>query len=593
MKFATIAEYFFAIEETRKRLEKTRILRKIIEECDSGEVSMAIYLALGILRPKYDKLEFNLADKMVLRAIAIMASSQLNEVERQYREVGDLGEVVVRIKRNQNQDEGKTVGEVYGELRKIAMDSGKGSQERKIVQLAKLLAGASGLEAKYIVRIVLSKLRLGFADKTILDALSYIEGGDKSAREKLENLYQIAPDVGELAKIIKERGLIQAVKKIRIKMGRPIMSALASRLPTADEIIKKMGKVIVEPKFDGTRVQIHFVRGGFDNHEKERNGLTLFGERSVNQVKSFTRNLEENSEQFPELARIGEQLKADEVILDSEAVGYDPQSGKMVPFQLTITRKRKHGVVNASVNVPLKFFVFDILALDGESLLELPLHERRKILTRVIKNISQNQPLVIDEMIETDKASELRDYHKKQLERGLEGVVIKKSEGRYVPGRQGFNWVKLKEEEGQKGKLSDTIDAVVMGYYRGKGKRTGFGIGAFLVGIRGKGGQIVTIAKIGTGLSDEQFRQLKEKLMKFENAKRPSDYLVDKILEPDVWVEPEVVVEVAADEITISPNHTSKYALRFPRLVKFREDKSAQEITSIEELTEIASGVYS
>jgi DNA ligase-1 len=312
-------------------------------------------------------------------------------------------------------------------------------------------------------------------------------------------------------------------------------------------------------------------------------------------VRTFTRNLDESSAMFPELQQIASQIKVDEVILDSEAVGYDPKTGKLVPFQLTITRKRKHGVAESASSVPLRFFVFDIMYLNGKSLIHLPLHERRKILA---KTIMGEEVLVVDKFIETDDPDVLREYHKKQLAEGLEGALVKQVDGEYMPGRTGFNWVKFKEAEDSRAKLADTIDVVIMGYYLGKGKRQKFGVGAFLVGVRGEHSalhsgsvgdedKILTLAKVGTGITDEMFKELYPRMQKCTSAQMPGEYSVPKILMPDVWVAPKIVVEVAADEITVSPTHSAGYALRFPRLVKFRDDKSVEQITTLLEVEEM------
>ena len=237
-------------------------------------------------------------------------------------------------------------------------------------------------------------------------------------------------------------------------------------------------------------------------------------------------------------------------------------------------------MAEAAGKVPLRFFVFDVLYKDGVSLLSKSYEERRKILGEVIL---KNETLVVDEVVVTEKADEVHRLHEDFLKKGLEGAVIKKMDGKYLPGRQGWGWVKIKESEGSTGKLSDTLDLVVMGFNRGKGKRAGFGVGAFLGGVK-QGEKMLTLAKVGTGLTDEQFIELKKRLDKLVVVKKPVGYEVEKILEPDVWVEPGLVVEVAADEITKSPSHTAGVALRFPRLVKFRDDKRVDQATSVEEL---------
>ena len=405
-------------------------------------------------------------------------------------------------------------------------------------------------------------MRLGFSDKTVLDALSVLESGNKGIKKKLELAYQLKPDIGELVREVKARGLKSALE-IKVTLGIPLMPMLAARLKSPREMIKKMGKVAIEPKFDGTRVQIHF----------QRQGKTW-------QVKTYTRNLEETSPMFPELKEIGRHLNCNEIVMDTEAVGYNPKTGKILPFQETITRKRKHGIDEAAKSVPLRFYVFDCMYLDGKSLVKDSYEQRRKALAAVVK---KDDLLVVDDYQETDDASQITQLHHDYVKQGLEGIIIKKVNSPYIPGRTGWLWVKMKESEESRAKLSDTIDAVVMGYYFGRGKRTQFGLGAFLVGVN-HGDRILTIAKVGTGLSDEQFHELKKRLDNLISAKTPPEYEINKALAPDVLVVPQLVVEIAADEVTKSPVHSAGFALRFPRLIRFRDDKSPSTATTLAEV---------
>lgn len=594
MLFSDLALEFQEIEKTTLRNEMMVRIADLIKRADMNEVIPLVHLAMGQLRPKFDRLEFSLADKMVIRAIARSSSASTEHILQEYKARGDLGEVAFHsatTAAHKPSDTNMSIIEVYHLLEKIAQENGMGSQERKIDTLARLLSGLNPLSSKYVIRMVLGKLRLGFSDKTILDALSYMESGTKEGREDLDAAYQVAPDVAELARIVREMGAAKAKQAVEIVLGRPMMPQLAQRLRTADEMIEKMGTVTVEPKYDGTRVQIHYSANRHISDpadQKSQNGLFTDDEAVPIWVKTFTRNLDENTEMFPELQKIPVQIQAHEVILDSEAVGFDPETGKMVPFQMTITRKRKHGVDATAMAVPLKFFVFDILYKDGKSLLDLPLSERRALLRKTVVAVDTNDVLMVDDSITTDDPAVLRAYHAEQLAQGLEGALVKKAEGKYLPGRQDWNWVKFKEEEGHSGKLSDTIDAAVLGYYTGKGKRQSFGLGAFLVGIRTAEDTYVTIAKIGTGLSDEQFRELYTRLQSYIVQTPDSRVAVTKTLVPDVWVKPEVVVEIAADEVTRSPAHSSGYALRFPRLVRFRDDKGPDGMTTVAELKEIA-----
>lgn len=588
MLFFELCEYFERIEATTKRLEKTEILAELLKKIEHGEVRVVINLALGQLEAPYMRRQFNLAEKMLTRAIAQSVRMGAEEVTALYKKIGDIGRVVQELSSGRNQvSSRRTILELYERLVVIASDSGTGSQERKQSKLVELLTSSSAIEAKYIVRMVNESLRLGFSESTMLDVLSYYASENKDYSERLESAYQMRPDVALLGEEVVGKGIEITLAAASVVVGVPIIPALAQRLSSVDEMIEKMGRVYVEPKLDGTRVQIHYSTNNLFSEldSQSANQQVMFEEEKPSiWVKTYTRNLDENTAQFPELLQIKDEIDAESVILDAEAVGYDPETKKLLPFQMTITRKRKHGVAEATKNIPLRFFVFDIMYLNGVSLINRPLSERRKILEKVLKPKSI---LSLNSQIETDNPSEIRQYHAKQLSAGLEGVLVKKVSGIYQPGRSGFNWVKLKEVENTQGKLSDTIDCVVMGYYRGRGKRSIFGVGAFLVGVMGVDNNILTIAKIGTGLSDEQFRELYEKLHRIEVSQKVDNYKVEKILEPDVWVKGEIVVEIAADEITKSPSHTANYALRFPRLVKFRDDKSVSEITTHTEIEQM------
>ncbi|HBC44815.1 MAG: putative DNA ligase [Candidatus Collierbacteria bacterium GW2011_GWB1_45_35] len=574
MLFKEFADYLEKLEKISSRLEITKVLAELIEKMKPEETDKGIYLTLGQLGPDFDNKEFNMAVKMVLRSVVEGSGLAENVVEKKYKAKGDVGLLMEELEFKNKTAVKYSINEVFEKLKIMAEEGGNGSQERKVARLTELLLTTLAVERKFIARMVLGKLRLGFSEKTIFDALSQMTSGGKTLRKGLDNAFQLYPDPGFIAKVVKEKG-IAGLKNIKVKTGVPVVSALCQRLNNYQEIVDKMGEVAVERKFDGTRVQIHFKRTQELKNSRTQDSL----------VKTYTRNLEESSPMFPELFLMKDWIKADEVILDCEAVGYDRKSGKILPFQLTITRKRKHDVAETAKSVPLKFFVFDILSVDGKSLVEKPYFERRIILTEIIK---KNDTLVPDEYFKSKDALEIQKLHDKFLEEGFEGAVIKQWSGEYLPGRQGWNWVKIKEAEGTTGKLSDTFDLVILGYYLGRGKRTSFGIGAFLAGIK-KDGKWVSIAKVGTGLTDEEFRDLKKRLGENEVKEKPKDYLVSGSLIPDVWVEPMVVVEVAADEITKSPNHAGGVALRFPRLVKFREDKSPKQSTTWKEVLEIAS----
>ena len=604
MRFSKFSQYLQKLESTASRNKMTEVLADLFKKADVGEIDKICYLCLGRLAPKFTGIEFNLADKMMIRVLARVYRREEKEIRKRFKELGDLGDVVVALRSatkifvaadHPNATSGlitssknfvassrpPSVLEVYDRLMKIAQESGEGSVERKINQMAQLLKSLDIGSAKYVVRIPLGRLRLGFSDVTILDALSWMVSRDKSKRQEIERAYNVRTDVGLIAKIIKKKGL-SGLKKIKIALGTPIMPALCQRLATAEEMVKKLKMMAVEPKFDGTRLQVHFSK---KKQWQQTNDQLIFDFRPRGFIQTFTRDLENTTHMFPDLAEaVFKEIKAQEAILDCEAIGFDPKTGKFLPFQETIKRKRKHDVGKKAKEIPLKFFCFDILYQDGQDLLKTPFNKRRKILEKIIS--PQNKTIILTKQIIINSPQKLRDYHQQQINRGLEGVVVKKWEAAYDPGRRGFTWVKFKQEKGKKGGgLADTLDCVVMGYSRGKGKRASFGIGAFLVGIREEAG-FLTVSKIGTGLTDEQWRELKLKIenLKLEIENKPKEYKVDKNLFPDIWCQPGIVVEIEADNITKSPSHTANYALRFPRLVRFRNDKTPRQTTTLKEL---------
>lgn len=559
------------LEATSSRNTIIEILAELLKKADSREIDKICYLTLGMLAPAYENIEFNLAEKLMIRVLAKTFEEAEDEVKKLTKKMGDLGDVAAELGfKKKREGSSLSVNEVYDLLYEVAVSSGAGSVEKKIALMTDLLHKVDYLSARYLVRIPLGKLRLGFSELTIMDALSWMLGGDKSKRVEIEEAFNVRADIGEMAKLLKLKGL-GGLKGMKVALGKPVMPALCQRLPSTEEIIKKMGKVAVEPKYDGTRLQIH-------------------ASISDKFVKIFTRNLENVTEMFPDLVEaVTKEIKAKSVVLDGEAVGYDPKTGKFLPFQETIKRKRKYEILEKIKEIPLKYFCFDILHKDGKDLISTPFNERRETLTKIILP-PDNKSIVLSPQIVTDQADEIRKYHHEQKRKGLEGVVIKKWESPYEPGRRGYSWVKLKEEKGKKGGgLTDTVDCVVMGYNRGKGKRAGFGIGAFLVGIRKseKTDEFLTISKIGTGLSDEQWREMKQRSEKWEIEKKPVEYTVDKNLEQDVWLKPKIVVEIEADNITKSPIHSAGFALRFPRLVRFRDDKSPQEATTLSEVEKL------
>jgi DNA ligase-1 len=298
------------------------------------------------------------------------------------------------------------------------------------------------------------------------------------------------------------------------------------------------------------------------------------------------------SEMFPDLKMLVTHLPVNSCILEGEAIAYDTDTGEFLPFQETVKRKRKHGVDKAAEEFPLKLFIFDILFLDGVSELDKTQEERREVLLALFEKVPtalQDRVLPIEQRV-VSTAKELEEYFYMNVTRGLEGLVVKRTDAPYTPGKRNFNWIKLKRQE--TGELDDTVDCVIVGYYFGQGKRAGFGIGALLVAIYDPEQDVFqTVAKIGTGLSDVEWQAMKADCDQRRAAHQPHNVQCASQLKPDVWVNPELVCVVRADEITYSPLHKAGardggpgLALRFPRIMGMRPDKAATEATTAQEL---------
>lgn len=566
MKFSDLAAYLDPLEATSSRNELVRILSELYRACSVDEIEPITYLIQGRLAPFFAPVEIGLGERLLVSAIAMAYGTPKDEVTRLYRQVGDLGVTAQRLAPS-TERESPSVNDVHRRLSEIAGTSGTGSLQKKLDLFAGLLSELDPTSAKHLVRITVGKMRLGIGDPTVLDALSFAKRGDRSLRPVLEAAYNRTSDLGLIARTLwaeDERGL-QALK---VTVGKPLRSQLAERLPDPESVIRKLGVVGVQPKYDGFRVQIH---------------------KDMEQVSIFSRNLETMTSMFPELVAAASSLKVETIILDGEAIAYNPESEEYVPFQETTSRRRKEGIADFALRVPLRAFVFDAMYRDGSDLTPLPYEKRFEIVTEVLK---ESDTLLVAPLTRTDSVEVLTRELLDNISRGLEGVVAKRLDSPYQAGARNFNWVKLKRNAS--GELTDTIDVVLLGYYGGKGKRAEFGAGALLAGVYDSDrDEFVTISKLGTGLSDEGWREIHARVNSLEVSDKPAR--VNSILIPDVWLQPEVVVEVLADEITPSPRHTAGkdsdktgFALRFPRIVAFRsEDKKPEDATSVREIREM------
>ncbi|MCS7170692.1 MAG: ATP-dependent DNA ligase [Aquificaceae bacterium] len=559
MLFRELAEYFQRLEQTTSRLEMADILKELVERAGVDEVDKVVYLTLGELLPAFRGVEFGVSEKLMMEAISKACGVRAKEVESLYKDKGDLGETAHYLVKWQGR--GLSLSQVYDELLGIAKTRGTLD---KVMKLISLLKGLSGFEAKYAVRVVIGRLRLGVGDATLIDALA-LSMGDKALKPLIERAYNLCSDLGLVARRLKEGG-VGALEEFKVQVGYPIRMALAERVVSAEEIVKRLGRCGVEAKYDGFRLQVH---------------------KDGQRVEIYSRNLERMTEMFPDVVRgVLKDVKVSRVILEGEALTMNEETGEFYPFQVTIQRKRKYGVEEYSQEYPIKLFCFDLLYIDGEDFTLKPFIERRKKLEELL---SGTNTLNVSEMFVTDSVKEIEAFFEDAITRGLEGIMAKRLDAPYNAGARNFNWIKLKRS--YRGALADTIDVVVVGYYYGKGARVKLGIGGLLVAVyEPSTDTFKTVSKVGSGFTEEEWIRLRDMLDQIRLDHRHPR--VDSLLEVDVWVEPRYVITVNADEITRSPLHTAGrtseepgYALRFPRAVSFvREDKRPEDANTVEEV---------
>ncbi|MBV9546229.1 MAG: ATP-dependent DNA ligase [Chloroflexi bacterium] len=568
MPFSRISQAFDALEGTSSRKQLTTILADLLKDVAADAIAQITYLIQGRVAPLYEPVEFGLGERSIERAVAEAYGLEPGEVRQRYARTGDLGLVVADVAAESAEPSNLSVQHVFNELLQIANTSGSGSGERKLALLRGLLHALDPVSAKHLVRIPLGNNRLGVGDATILAAFNEARlSGTKADQLILEDAYNRTSDLGLVAQTLWARG-VGGLRELQVTVGRPIRPQLAERLPDVPSLLDKLGgRAHAQRKFDGVRVQLHLDRTQPEGH----------------QVRLFSRSLEDMTGMFPELVDgVLKQVEAKTAILDSEALAFNPLSEEFLPFQETTRRRRKHGIDDLATELPLKAMVFDAMYRDGQPLLDKPLMERIETLQAMVRG---TDVLQAEDGVVIDDAQRLDVLFEDALERGLEGLVVKRLDSPYQAGARNFNWVKLKRHS--RGALEDTVDCVLLGYFVGRGKRVGLGVGALLVGVYdADSDEFKTVTKIGTGLSDEQWREVGERAAPFRSDDRPAR--VSSKITPSVWLEPKIVVEVLADEITVSPNHTAGYALRFPRVIRFREaDKRPEDATTLSELVEL------
>jgi len=571
MEFSIISEMFEMMEKTTKRIELTNILVELLKKTPKKIIPNVVYLLQGIIRPNFEGVELGIAEKLAIRAISKSAGLPIKKIEDDYRDGGDLGLTASNILKIKTQTtftaEKITVERVYETLFKIAKLEGKGSQDLKMKYISSLLNDATPLEGKFVLKILLGTLRLGVAENTVMDALAIAFTGKKENRELVENAYNVSSDLGKVSLVLATDG-IDEIKKFKISLFSPIRPMLADRVQSEKDVIKKMPEQFVaEYKLDGERVQIH----------KQSDKIVL-----------FSRRLENITQYYPDIVeRVGKTLNVNEGVFEAEIVPINENTGEFLPFQELMHRRRKYKLDKAVSQYPITVNFFDVLYYDKKDCLNLEYSERRKILEQIVHedNFSKLVPMLL-----VKNENEIEDFLENSINAGCEGLMLKAPSAPYRAGMRGSNWLKLKRE--YRNELGDSLDLIVIGAYFGRGRRTGLYGTLLLATYNPEKDNLPSICKVGTGFTDESLDQLYQILSDKVTLKKNPRIVSE--MEADIWFEPELVLEIVASEITLSPIHktgldlirkSSGFALRFPKFTgKIRYEKAAEDASTDEEV---------
>jgi len=576
MLYDNLVEYYARLESTTKRLEMTDILTDLFKEATADEVDKIVYLTQGKIHPDWKgEPEIGMAEKMVVETLTKVTGLKKAKVEQLVSQLGDIGLTAEEALRGKTQgsffQRNLTVTDIYSGLDRIARREGQGSSKQKMDDLGSLLADSSPLGARYLARMVVGKLRLGIGDMTILDALSQAHTGSKERRGVLERAYNLSSDLGLVARTLEEEGL-EAIENFHVRVGSPIRVMAAQRLSTAEEIIEKLeGQCSAEYKLDGERFQIH---------------------KDGDRVNIFSRRLENITYMYPDAVQLTKtQITAEDAIVEGEAVAYDPDTGEDRPFQTLMQRRRKYGIEEMMERIPVRVYLFDCLYADGRDLTLEPYPERINVLESI--TVQKDDYRLVERLVTSDPA-ELDRFFQQSIADGTEGLVVKSTgvDSVYRAGARSWLWVKLKRS--YQSKMQDHVDLVVVGAFHGRGRRAG-SYGALLVAAYDPESDVYkTVCKVGSGFTDENLEQTLGMLEPHRLSHRHAR--VESLMDAEVWFEPVVVMEVLGDEITLSPMHTAAFdeirggsglAIRFPRFTRWRDDKSAEEATTVQEIADM------
>lgn len=594
--YLALANTLKEIESNSSRLKMIEILANFFQSViylSSNELAKCIYLMLNQLGPAYEGLELGLGESIIIKAICLATGRQESHIKTELRDKGDLGLIAETSRVNQTllfKPKPLTVKVVFERLKLIAEMKGQSSQAKKVEKVQSLIVACRESEARYIVRSLSGKLRIGLAEQSLLVALGrafvIVEDyykkdkvpdfeGDKfkskaeHAVESVKAAYNRLPNYDILTKVLLDKGIDGLEEGCQSMISVPLKPMLAQPSKGVQEVLKKFGdhKFTCEYKYDGERAQIH----------RSDSGKTYI----------FSRNQEDTSGKYPDvLKEVGDYIKPDtrSFILDCECVAWDTQEKQILPFQVLSTRKRKTAD-DDEIKVKVCLFAFDLLHLNDKSLIKLTLEERRKILRDSFNETPGK--FMFAQSHDVQSLDEIQEILDESVKGHCEGLMVKALDSTYEIAKRSQYWLKLKKDylEG----VGDTVDAVVIGAFYGKGKRTGT-YGGFLLACYNEDDEsFQTVCKLGTGFKDEDLEAHTNFLKQHVIDKPKSYYSVDDSLVPDVWFEAVQVWEIKCADLSLSPVHTAAFgaleskkgiSLRFPRYLRIRDDKKPEEATN-------------
>ena len=587
MDYSKLVNYYQKLEKTTKRLEKTKIVSELLKKTPEDKLETVIFLLEGRVFPKWDESKVGISSRLMLKAINSATGVSPEKIEKEWAKKGDLGTVVEDLIKTRKQttlfSKKLTITKVFENIQKLATLEGKGTVSKKINLITELLTSATPEEARFIARTVIEDLRIGVKEGVIRDAIVWaflprVKGindenikikakkitklkeidlklkllESEKPREiynelvfKVEHAFNLTNDYAEVAIAAKNHNL----KKLSMKVGKPVNPMLAIKAETPENAFDHLGRpALLEYKLDGFRLQIH------------KNG---------DEIKLYTRRLENVTKQFKEIMpTIKSNIKAKICILDSELVGFDPKTKKYLPFQnISMRIRRKYNIEKKSEELPVEINVFDIILKDNEILIDRTQEDRRKILEKMIKQ--EKTKIVLTKKLATSSEKELDKFYKESLKKGNEGIMIKNLKARYVPGRRVGGWMKIKP-------VKETLDLIIVGATWGEGKRAKW-LSSFTVACRDKN-ELLIMGRVSTGISEINTD------LTYANITKTLKPLIKEQKGKYVTLKPKLIFEIAYDEVQKSPTYSSGFALRFPRVMKIRNDLGFNDVDTIDRI---------